>query len=241
MQSPYGLEIVENCQSCKLLTGRVFCDLLRPNLNALQSLGFTIVCPKGTVIIAEGQPAEEIAVLCMGHVKVSMASETGKRVCVGIESPGTVLGMSAAIAGTPNQVLIEAFEPCQLRIIKTDRFLAFLRKDSLACLAAVASLSNDVRKLSSWVRLIGLSHTATQKLAQVLIRWDMHEDDEPKGKPHLRFPLTHKELAEIVGVSRETVTRLLSRFEQRDLIQYRGTTLVIEDERTLRALAARTT
>jgi CRP/FNR family transcriptional regulator len=88
------------------------------------------------------------------------------------------------------------------------------------------------------VRLIGLSHSAAQRLAQVLIHWDMHEDDEPKDKPHLWLPLTHKELAEIVGVSRETVTRLLNTFEQRAIVHCRGRTLVIEDGRTLRALAS---
>ena len=238
MRSPYGLEIVENCQRCKLRAGRVFCDLPRPTLNALQSLGFATACPPGAVLIAQGQPAREIAVVCFGHVKISTASETGKRICLGIAGPGTVLGLSAAISATPHQVLIEALEPCQLRIIKSDRFLALLRKDNAACFAAVTCLSNEVRKMNRCVRLIGLSHSAAQKLAQVLIRWDLHAENEPRGKPRLRFPLTHKELAEILAVRRETVTRLLGTFERQELIHCRGTTLVIEDERTLRALAS---
>jgi CRP/FNR family transcriptional regulator len=239
MRSPYGLEIVENCQRCKLRAGHVFCDLPGLTLNTLQRLGFATACPKGMVLVAQGQAAREVAIVCVGHVKISTASPSGKKICLGIAGPGTVLGLSAAISGTRHQVLIEALEPCQLRIIKTERFLAFLRRDNVACFAAVACLSNDVRKMNRCVRLIGLSHSATQKLAQVLIRWDMHEDDEPQGKPRLRFPLTHKELAEILGVSRETVTRLLSTFEERAIIHFRGTTLVIEDERTLRALASR--
>ena len=238
MPSPYGLEIVENCQRCKLRAGRVFCDLPRPTLSALQSLGFTTACPKGTVIIAQGEAAREIVVLCIGHVKISTASQTGTRFCLGIAGPGTVLGLSAAISGTPHQVLIKALEPCQLRIIKTDRFLGLLRKDNAASLATITCLSNDVRKMNRCLRLIGLSHSATQRLAQVLIRWDMHEENEPRDRLHLRVPLTHKELAEMLGVSRETVTRLLGTFEKQELIHCRGTTFVIEDERTLRALAS---
>ena len=238
MRSPYGLEIVENCQRCRLRAGRVLCDLPLPTLNALQRLGFPTACAPGTVLIAQDQPAREIAIVCAGHVKISTSSQTGKRICLGIAGPGAVLGLTAAISRTPHQVSIEALEPCQVRIIKTDRFLELLRKDSVAGLATIKSLSNEVRKMYRCVRLIGLSHSATQKLAQVLIRWDMHEEDEPKNKPHLRFPLTHKELAEFVGLSRETVTRLLGTFEQRDIIHCQGTTLVIEDERTLRALAA---
>jgi CRP/FNR family transcriptional regulator len=157
---------------------------------------------------------------------------------LGIAGPGAVLGLGAAISGRLHQVSIETLEPCQLRIIKADRFLDFLKKDSVACFATLTSLTNEVRKMYRCVRLLGLSQSATQRLAQVLIRWDMHEEDEPKNKPCLRFPLTHKELAEMVGVSRETVTRLLSTFQKRDIIHCQGTTLVIEDERTLRALAA---
>ncbi len=238
MRSPYGLEIVENCRCYKLRAGHVFCDLPRSTLDTLQGLGFATACPKSTVLMAQGQAASVIAIICVGHVKISTASQSGKKICLGIAGPGTVLGLSAGISGTPHQLLIEALEPCQLRIIRTDRFLALLRKDNIACFAAVTSLSNEVRKMNRCVRLIGLSHSATQKLAQVLIRWDMHEDSGPTGKTRLRFPLTHKELGEILGVSRETVTRLLSTFERQELIHCRGTTLVIEDERTLRVLAS---
>ena len=238
MRSPLGLEIVENCQRCKLRAGRILCDLPGPTLKALQNLGFATACSKGTVIIPQGEAAREIVVVCIGYVKISTASETGMRMCLGIAGPGTVLGLSAVISGTPHQVLIEALEPCQLRIITADRFLALLRKDNVACFATVTCLSNEVRKMNRCLRLIGLSHSATQKLAQVIIRWDMHEENEPTDKRRLRVPLAHKELAEMLGVRRETVTRLLSTFEKQELIHCRGTTLVIDDERTLRALAA---
>lgn len=238
MRSPYGLEIVENCEHCKLRTGRVFCDLPLVTLDTLQRLGFATACPKGTLLMSQGHPAREIAIVCVGHVKTSTASEAGKKICVGISGPGVVLGLSAAISRTPYQVSIESLEPCQLRVIKASSFLALLRKDYAACFAAVRCLSNEVRKMHHCVRLIGLSHSATQKLADVLLRWDMHEDDEPGGKPCLRFPLTHNELGEVLGVSRETVTRLLGTLERKNVIRCRGTILIIEDEPTLRALAA---
>lgn len=238
MRSPYGLEIVESCLRCKLRAQRLFCDLPPRSLDALQALGFATACPKGSVLSARGQSAREISIVCQGHVKISTASETGKRICLGFAGPGTVLGLSAAISRKPHQVTIETLEPCQLRIIQADRFLALLRNDPAACFAAATSLSNDVRKMHDCARLFGLSHSAAQKLARVLVRWDMHQDDESKGKPRLRFPLTHQELAEVVGVARATVTRLLTTFERKELIRRCGTTLVIEDERKLRALAA---
>ena len=238
MRSPYGLEIVESCLRCRLRAERLFCNLPPRSLDALQALGFATACPKGSVLSVRGQSAREISIVCQGHVKITTASQTGRKICLGIARPGTVLGLSAAISRKPHQVTIETLEPCQLRIIQADRFLALLRNDPAACFAAATSLSNDVRKMHDCARLFGLSHSAAQKLARVLVRWDIHEDNEAKNKRRLGFPLTHQELAEIIGVSRETVTRLLSTFEQKELIRCRGTTLVIEDERKLRTLAA---
>jgi CRP/FNR family transcriptional regulator, cyclic AMP receptor protein len=238
MRSPYGLEIVESCLRCRLRTETLFCNLPPRSLDTLQALGFATACPKSSVVNAEGQSAREISIVCQGHVKISTASQTGRRICLGIAGPGTVLGLSAAISRKPQPVTIETLEPCQLRIIKADRFLALLRNDQAACFAAATCLSNDVRKMHDCARLFGLSHSAAQKLARVLVGWDMHEDNEPKGKPRLRIPLTHQELAEVLGIARATVTRLLATFERKELIRRTGATLVIEDERRLRALAA---
>jgi len=238
MRSPYGLEIVESCLRCRLRAQRLFCDLPPRSLDALQALGFATACPKGSVLSAEGQSAREIAIVCQGHVKITTASQTGRKICLGIAKPGTVLGLGAAIARKPHPVTIETLEPCQLRIIKADRFLALLRNDHAVCFAAVVCLSNDVRNMHDCARLFGLTHSAAQKLARVLVRWNMHEDNGPKGKPRLRVPLTHQELAEVLGVARATVTRLLTSFERKDLIRRCGTTLLIEDERKLRVLAA---
>lgn len=238
MRSPYGLEIVESCLRCKLRARRPFCNLPSASLDELQALGLATACPKGSVLSAKGQPVREISIVCQGKVKISTASEIGKRICLGVAGPGTVLGLSAAISKKPHQVTVEAFEPCQLRVIKAEKLLSLLRNDPAACFAAVMCLSNDVRKMHDCVRLFGLSHSAAQKLAQVLVHWNMHEDYEINRKPCLRFPMTHQELAEILGVTRETLTRLLSDFERRKLIRCRRTTLIIEDESALRTLAA---
>ena len=238
MPSPYGLEITESCLQCKLRVGRLFCNLPHPTLETLQTLGFTSACPKGTVLFSQGQSPREISVLCLGHVKVSTASETGRSVCLGVAEPGAVLGLSATISGKPYEVSIEALEPCQLKVIRGDRFLNFLRNDGAACLAVLRSLSNDVREAHERVRLFGLSHSATGKLANVLLRWRMRDDQQPKNGIRLRFPLTHRDLAQMLGTSRETASRALKSFERKRIIQYQGSSLIIQDEHALRLLSS---
>jgi len=238
MRTPYGLEIIETCLRCKLRVGRLFCDLPRATLEALQTLGFSIACPKGAILFAQGQSPREIFVLCQGHVKISMASQTGKGFCLGIAEPGTVLGLSAAISGKPHEVTVEAVEPCQLRLIDRDRVLGLLRNDGAACLAAIRCLCNDVHKTHGCLRLLGLSHSATEKLAKVLVHWSMRERDKASKSIRLTVPLTEQELANMLGVARETVTRLLTDFKQKNLVQRHGSNVVIQDEHALRALSS---
>jgi CRP/FNR family transcriptional regulator, cyclic AMP receptor protein len=237
MPSPYGLEIVDSCLRCKLRAGRPFCDLPRPTLEALQTIGFTAACPKGTVLFAQGQSSREISVLCVGHVKVSTTSPHHEILCLGIVGAGTVLGLTAAISGRPHEVTIQAVEPCQLKVIKKDRFLNLLRKDESACLGAVRCLSADVWKTDECVRLFGLSQSKAERLARVLVNWDMREGDELKGRLRLRFPFTHRELAEMLGITREYTTRLLRTFEHKKIIRRRGSSLIIQDERALLSMA----
>jgi CRP/FNR family transcriptional regulator, cyclic AMP receptor protein len=170
MRVPYGLEIIETCLRCKLRMRRLFCNLPRATLAALQTLGFSVAYPKDAVLFVQGQSPREIFILCLGHVKISTASQTGKKFFLGIAAPGTVLGLSAAILGKSHEVTVEAVEPCQLRVIQGDRF-CLLRNDGAACLAAVRSLSNDVQKTHECPRLLGLSHSVAEKLAKVLVQW----------------------------------------------------------------------
>jgi CRP/FNR family transcriptional regulator len=238
MRAPYGLEIIESCLRCKLHVGKLFCNLPRATLEALQTLGFSIAYPKDAVLFVQGQSPREIFVLCLGHVKISTASQTGKKFCLGIAEPGAVLGLSAAILGKSHEVTVEAVEPCQLRIIQGDRFLGLLRNDAAACLAAVRCLSNDVRKTDECLRLLGLSHSASEKLAKMLVQWSMRERDDASNKVRLTVPLTHQELAQMLGVARETVSRLLADLRRKKLVQWHGSNVVIQDKHALLALSS---
>jgi CRP/FNR family transcriptional regulator, cyclic AMP receptor protein len=238
MRFPYGFDITENCSECKLRAGRLFCDLPRATLELLQSLGVSTACPKGTILFAERQSPRQIFVLCAGHVKVSVSSQTGKTFCLGIAEPGTVLGLGAMILGKPHPVTVEALEPCQLRVIKGDRLLGLLRNDVAASLAAVRCLSDDIQKMHECLRLLGLSHSGIEKLAKVLVQLSKQERIGVGNKVRMIMPLTHRELAHMLGVTRETVTRLLAGLSQKKLILRHGSHVLIQNEHALRMLSS---
>jgi CRP/FNR family cyclic AMP-dependent transcriptional regulator len=78
------------------------------------------------------------------------------------------------------------------------------------------------------VRYLGLSVSADEKLARYLLdQAAAHGTGE--GKLRVTLALTHEEIAEMIGASRETVTRLLTSFKRKRLVEFRGATLTIKD------------
>jgi CRP/FNR family transcriptional regulator len=149
-----------------------------------------------------------------------------------------VLGLSAAISGKPHEVSAETVEPCQIRIINGDRLLGLLRNDVAASLGAVRCLSDDVRKVHECLRLLGLSHTAVEKLARLLVQLSEHERAGVGRGALITAPLTHRDLALMLGITRETVTRLLTEFSRKKLIRQHRSRVLIQNEHALRMLSS---
>jgi CRP/FNR family transcriptional regulator len=97
-------------------------------------------------------------------------------------------------------------------------------------------LSENYHMAIGEMRTIGLSHSAAEKFARFLVE-QITESDKADGEVRATLTLTHEEIAQMIGSSRETVTRLFSDFKKRELLQVKGSTLLIHDISTLRKLA----
>ena len=93
--------IQQQCVDCALRTDRIFCDLPPDALDAFDRVKSTIVCPRNMILFREGQPARSVFVLCEGRAKLTVCSESGKRLTLHIATPGEVLGLSAVLSGRP--------------------------------------------------------------------------------------------------------------------------------------------
>ena len=236
MPSPYGMEIVENCLTCKLRAKRSFCDLPRAALQAFESIKYATAYPPGAVLFVQGQLPRGIFALCKGSVKLAINSASGATVIVKVAEPGEVLGLSAALSGNPYEVTAETVDPCQVNFVKRDDFLRFLKDDVEACFKVAEQLSENYDKACKEVRWLGLSHSAAEKLAKLLLEWSSRNRESAKAERRVKLRLTHEEIAQMIGLSRETVTRLFADFKKRRLIQQNGCTLVIPDRVALKSL-----
>ncbi|HKM49293.1 MAG TPA: Crp/Fnr family transcriptional regulator [Terriglobales bacterium] len=237
MISPYGMEIVESCITCKLRANFSFCDLPPTALQAFESIKYATAYPQKAVLFVEGQMPRGIFVLCKGRVKLSINSPSGRTVIVKLVEPGEVLGMSATISGKPYQVTAETIDPCQVNFVKRDDFLRFLKDDVEACFKVAEQLSEKYHNACKEAGSLGLSHSAAEKLAKLLLEWSSKNGDGTKAEPRLKLRLTHEEIAQMIGTSRETVTRLFAEMKKRQIVQSKGSTLVIRNTAALRDLA----
>ena len=236
MPSPYGMEIVESCLKCKLRAERIFCDLPPAALQAFERIKYASAYPQGAVLFVQGQLPRGIFVLCKGSVKLVINSASGTTAIVKLAEPGDVLGLSATISGKPYAVTAETIDPCQVNFVKRDDFLRFLKDDSEACFKVAEQLSENYHRACKEVRWLGLSHSAAEKLAKLLLEWSSKNRESGKAEPWLKRRLTHEEIAQMMGLSRETVTRVFTDFRKQRLIQQNGCTLVIPDRVALKSL-----
>jgi CRP/FNR family transcriptional regulator, cyclic AMP receptor protein len=237
MRAPYGMEMIEDCKTCPIRKNGFFCQWPLPALQAFSNVKFTTAYPEEAVLFVEGQDPRGVYVLCKGQVKMMMNSVEGRTLIVRICEPGDVLGLAATVSGEPYELTAETLHPCQVNFVRRDDFLTLLRDHPEISAAAMRQLSNNYRKACQEIRYLGLSRTANGKMAQFLLA--MYAQAQlTSHRRRFHLGLTHEEVSQIVGISRETVTRTMAGFKDKMLIVTKGSTIVIRNESGLKAQAA---
>jgi len=235
MKSPYGLP--SECVACHLRADNFFCALSPQSLQTFNQIKHGTVFPEGAVIFVEGQKPRGIFVLCQGRAKLCTTSRGGKTFILRIVNPGEVLGLDAVVSGKAYEVTARTMQPCQMNFVNRENFLRFLKEHGDACLRAAQHLSGYCQDAYEVVRSIGLSHSVSGRLAKFLLA-SATNSLVTEGVIHAKLVLTHEEIAQLTGTSRETITRILIDFRRMEIAQFRGTNLIIHNKLALERLAA---
>ena len=233
--SPYGLQIIESCVTCPHKQDRLFCNLAPTALQHLSKIAGPATYPKGARLFVERQSARGVFILCAGHVKLSTSSADGKTLILRISEPGDLLGLPATIAGRPYEVTADVIEPTQVNFISRTCFLDFLREHGEAAMHVTQELSETYHSAFAEMRTMGPSHSAEERLARFILDWTAGHNWE-KGALKTTLTLTHEEIAQMIGTSRETVTRILAEFREKHLAVIKGSSLVITNRAGLERL-----
>ncbi len=197
-----------------------FSSLSAPAVADLESLLVPVSQPANKVLFSETQPADGVRVVIEGEVKLSINSTDGRRLSLRIAKAGEVLGLSSTLSGNPYEMTADTLYPAKIAHIARQDFLHFLARHPEAYASVTREVSRSYNLACEQLRLVGLSTSVPERLASLLLRWS-------ESGTRCRVALTHEEIGEFIGASRETVTRTLSVFKNRHLVAQHGCTIEI--------------
>ncbi len=227
------IPVVSKCQNCRLHKQGSFCNLPREALAELDRIKQVRTFATGDRLFDEGKPVEELMIVCEGTATLTFSSSTGKAVMLGLSENGEVLGLSSAISGHPHEVSADALENTRVAAIARSDFLRLLDHFPSAAMNAGTELSHKVNRAYDKIRLIGSGLSVGQRLAAWLLHLQKGHSD---GRDLVTVALTHERVAQLLGVSRESITRALSNLKRRGVVEVRGIHLYVRDSNYLRSL-----
>ena len=195
---------------------------------------------RSTVLFSEGHVANGVYVLCTGSAKVSICSSEGKKLIMRIARPGDVLGLYAGLTGRPFEATAEMLEPGRVSFVSRRDLLTLISKQEAFGLGLVQLFSEQFSEFVDHTRMLLLSESATEKLARLILKWSRDFGELTTGGIRLKILLTQEEIAQIIGASRETVTRLFSALRREQIIGLRGGSMIIRNSAALASLAQAT-
>lgn len=234
MPHTYQADRTDRCRFYQ--TGEFFKALPTAALKDFESHAIQQTYAPREILFEEKQNPYRVYVLLEGQVKLSMNSIDGRRLILRIAGPGELPGLTSVLSGKEYEMTAEALHSCKIASMRRQDFLGFLARYPSAYASVARDLSLDYTRACEQLRTVGLASSAPVKLARLLLELCAAAHRTEHGV-QFRLTLTHGEIGECIGASRETVTRTLSDFKNRHLLDFRGSTLLIRNQMALATYA----
>lgn len=236
MGMPRRFIVPNDCLSCTLRRNGDFCNLPQNLMTKFNAMGHLTLYPPNATLMTEGQVPRGVYIACSGRSKFSLEARDGKTIILKIAGDRQVMGLSAVIAGGPSLITVTTIELCQIKFVERESFLRLIEQHSDMALACATLLAREIATSFDDAYDLLLARSSTEKLARLLLSW---VSGEPRNRElRVSTEFTHEEIAQMIGSSRETVTRLLNVMKRKDLIRLEGATLVIPNRIALQAIAS---
>ena len=235
MGVPRRFHAPNDCLNCELRQKGDFCQLPDHLMNEFNRMGRITLYPTNATLLTEGQIPRGIYIVCSGRTKLSIQARDGKTIILKIAGNRDVLGLSALVSSRPSPMTVTTISTCQIKFVEHDDFMRLLATDNRAAMACAAMLAREVTSTFGDVHDLLLARSSTEKLARLLLSWVAREPHNQDLRVESEF--THEEIAQMIGSSRETVTRLLCEMRRKELIRIEGSMLVIPNRIALQAIA----
>jgi CRP/FNR family transcriptional regulator len=181
---------------------------------------------RGIVLFAEGEPARGVYILRKGTAAVSVCSSEGRVIILRLAHAGEVLGLNCVLGNSFHDTTVKTLAPCCIDFMSRDELIAFSERSQAGATALLRLLSRELTQLTERTRSLVLPQTASGRLANLLLECS-------RESPQIEKVFTHDEIAQMIGSSRETVTRLFTILRRRNIIRITPGSVVIRDRRAL--------
>jgi CRP/FNR family transcriptional regulator, cyclic AMP receptor protein len=191
----------------------MFSGLQRDELLKFAELTRERTYPKGSVILFQGDPGDSLYVLRQGRAKVVLIGEDGREVILGVLEPGAHFGELALIDDQPRSAHVIAMEDSQLLILRREDFRRRVEANPSVAWALLTELSRRLRRADQKIGGLVLLDVPG-RISRLLLDLSSESTNGTIEKP-----LTHQTIAQMIGASRETVSRAMKDFQEEGLIR----------------------
>ena len=182
--------------------------------------------PKHATVVEEGLPGDYMYVIREGRVKVTKASDDGREKIMNFLEKGSFFGDMALLTGEVRSATVKTLEPTRLLALSRRDFIDILRQSSDLALAVIEELTNRLRETNE--QASSLSFQGVKERTRSLFE-RIAEADPTRGHRRLTPPLTHQQIADMIGTSRETVTRAVKQLKDEGWLDQAGKRYVIPE------------
>ena len=205
-------------------------QLLLRELHASHIRYLDSVHGRGQVLFTEGEPARGVYILRTGRAAVSISSSEGRVITLRMAQEGDVLGLNSVLRSSAYDATVKALEPCRTDFIPRGELMALMGSSQAGTQAILTILSHELNELTARTRSLLLPQTASARLAKLMLEW---------GTQSVRIDrvFTHEEIAQMIGSSRETVTRLMTTLSRGKIIEVTSDSFLIRDHAALQRIA----
>jgi CRP/FNR family cyclic AMP-dependent transcriptional regulator len=216
---------------------KILSDLPASLAEVLEQEAVTTTYPTGAVLFSEGQAARGVFVVRRGRVRLTMYGRDGRTLILRIVGPGFALGIASVVSARQYEATAMAQEPCEISFLRNTDFLRHMRLNGELAFWVTQHISQDYASTCREIRDLILTDSARERFARLLVGW-LDQNSEAKNPTQVKMALTHEEIGQMIGTSRETVSRLFAGFKKSRLIQQNGCTLVVPNRTALESLIA---
>ncbi|HWX24208.1 MAG TPA: Crp/Fnr family transcriptional regulator [Vicinamibacteria bacterium] len=212
-----------------LRTVPIFSELAEKDIESLTRLAGRRKFPKDTVVFFENEEGDTFFMILQGRIKVTILGDDGREVILSVLGPGDFFGEMALLDNEPRSATAIAVEDSELLSLHRNDFQNVLGENAGITLALIRVLTARLRRANHQISTLALLDVYG-RVARVILDMAREEGKRLKdGRISFRRA-THQEIANRIGTTRETVTRMLKDLERQGLIQVEGKEIVLQPD-----------